>query len=54
MIVVTDPDETTLAWHSAPRCRHDTRQIVLSDITVCKAPGLNIDAYACAAPGRNG
>lgn len=44
MIIVTDPDETTLVGNTLPSVL-DTRQLVLSDITVCTAPP-NSDAYA--------
>lgn len=40
MIVVTDPNETTLVGNTLPSAL-DTKQLVLSDITVCKAPGMN-------------
>jgi FtsP/CotA-like multicopper oxidase with cupredoxin domain len=43
MIIVTDPDETTLVGNTLPSAL-DTRQLVLSDITVCTA--ANPDAYA--------
>jgi FtsP/CotA-like multicopper oxidase with cupredoxin domain len=41
MIVVTDPDEETLADGVVLPLPADTKQIVLSDITVCKAEGMN-------------
>jgi FtsP/CotA-like multicopper oxidase with cupredoxin domain len=44
MIVVTDPDETTLVGNTLPPAA-DTMQLVLSDITVCTA-APNPDAYA--------
>jgi FtsP/CotA-like multicopper oxidase with cupredoxin domain len=44
MIIVTDPDETTLEGNTLPSAM-ETKQLVLSDITVCTAPP-NIDAYA--------
>ena len=44
MIVVTDPDETTLVGNTLPEAL-DTKQLVLSDITVCTVPP-NLDAYA--------
>jgi len=40
MIVVTDVDEETLVGNTLPAAA-DTKQLVLSDITVCKAPGMN-------------
>ncbi|HET7463270.1 MAG TPA: multicopper oxidase domain-containing protein [Longimicrobium sp.] len=40
MIVVTDPNEAALVGSVLPAAA-DTRQLVLSDITVCKAPGAN-------------
>jgi FtsP/CotA-like multicopper oxidase with cupredoxin domain len=46
MIVVTDPDEDTLADGVVLPLSADTKQIVLSDITVCKVSGMNTDAYA--------
>ena len=47
MIVVTDPDETTLVGNTLPPAA-DTLQLVLSDITVCTA-APNPDAYASLA-----
>ena len=44
MIVVTDPDEEMLVGTTLPSAA-DTRQLVLSDITVCTTPP-NPDAYA--------
>lgn len=41
MIVVTDPDENTLADGTVLPLPADTKQIVLSDITVCKTTGMN-------------
>ena len=41
MIVVTDPHEATLIGSGVLPGLADTKQIVLSDITVCKAPGSN-------------
>jgi FtsP/CotA-like multicopper oxidase with cupredoxin domain len=42
MIVVTDPNEALIAAGVLPTADPDhTRQIVLSDITICKAPGSN-------------
>lgn len=41
MIVVTDPDDTTLEGNTLPSAL-DTKQLVLSDITVCKAVGANL------------
>ncbi|MFN0213287.1 MAG: multicopper oxidase domain-containing protein [Saprospiraceae bacterium] len=41
MIVVTDPDENSLADGIVLPLPADTKQIVLSDITVCKTPGTN-------------
>ena len=41
MIVVTDPNEAALIASGAIPGPADTRQLVLSDITVCKAPGTN-------------
>ena len=46
MIAVTDLDEPTLADGTVLPLPADTKQIVLSDITVCKATGMNADAYA--------
>ena len=42
MIVVKDPAENTLLGGVLPAAA-DTVQLVLSDITVCKAPGLNLN-----------
>jgi FtsP/CotA-like multicopper oxidase with cupredoxin domain len=48
MIVVTDPLETSIVGTVLPA---DTVELVLSDITVCKAPGQNDTAtYANADP----
>jgi len=44
MIIVTDPDETTLDGNTLPSAAN-TKQLVLSDITVCTAPP-NLDGYA--------
>lgn len=44
MIVVTDPEENTLADGTRLPLPADTKQIVLSDVTVCKAPGMNDSA----------
>lgn len=44
MIIVTDPDETTLVGNTLPAAL-DTKQLVLSDITVCMTPP-NLDTYA--------
>jgi FtsP/CotA-like multicopper oxidase with cupredoxin domain len=41
MIVVADPNEAALAATGVLPSATDTKQIVLSDITVCKAPGSN-------------
>ncbi|MGH9872285.1 MAG: multicopper oxidase domain-containing protein [Pyrinomonadaceae bacterium] len=41
MIIVTDPNEETLADGVVLPLAADTKQIVLSDITVCKAEGMN-------------
>jgi FtsP/CotA-like multicopper oxidase with cupredoxin domain len=41
MIVVADPHEATLIGSGVIPGAADTRQLVLSDITVCKAPGAN-------------
>ena len=41
MIVVADPNETSLIASSVIPNGADTKQIVLSDITVCKSPGSN-------------
>ena len=48
MIVVTDPDEEALADGVVLPLPADTKQIVLSDITVCTTPP-NPDAYAALA-----
>jgi FtsP/CotA-like multicopper oxidase with cupredoxin domain len=40
LIIVTDPKEAVLVSGVLPAAA-DTMQLVLSDITVCKAPGLN-------------
>ena len=45
MIIVTDADEETLVGNTLPSASN-TKQLVLSDITVCKAAGMNTDAYA--------
>jgi FtsP/CotA-like multicopper oxidase with cupredoxin domain len=45
MIVVTDAHEPSLADGTVLPLPTDTKQIVLSDITVCKTPGTNTDAY---------
>jgi len=47
MIVVTDSDENSLVGNTLPSAA-DTKQIVLSDITVCTTPP-NPDAYALLA-----
>jgi len=47
MIVVTDLDEETLVGNTLPAAL-DTKQLVLSDITVCTIPP-NPDAYAALA-----
>lgn len=44
MIVVTDLNENTLADGTVLPLPADTKQIVLSDITVCKTPGMNDSA----------
>ena len=44
MIVVADPNEATLIASGVIPGEADTRQLVLSDITVCKAPGMNNSA----------
>jgi FtsP/CotA-like multicopper oxidase with cupredoxin domain len=41
MIVVADPNEATLITSGVLPSAADTVQLVLSDITVCKAPGSN-------------
>jgi FtsP/CotA-like multicopper oxidase with cupredoxin domain len=41
MIVVADPNEAALVASGAIPGPADTKQLVLSDITVCKAPGTN-------------
>jgi FtsP/CotA-like multicopper oxidase with cupredoxin domain len=41
MIIVTDPNEAALIAAGVIPGAADTRQIILSDITVCKAPGSN-------------
>jgi FtsP/CotA-like multicopper oxidase with cupredoxin domain len=41
MIVVADPNEGALVASGAIPGPADTKQLVLSDITVCKAPGTN-------------
>jgi FtsP/CotA-like multicopper oxidase with cupredoxin domain len=45
MIIVTDANENTLVGNTLPSAL-DTKQLVLSDITVCKTAGMNTDAYA--------
>lgn len=44
LIIVTDPDESTLVGNTLPSAS-DTKELVLSDITVCTTPP-NPDAYA--------
>jgi FtsP/CotA-like multicopper oxidase with cupredoxin domain len=41
MIIVTDPNEAPLITSGVIPGAADTEQLVLSDITVCKAPGMN-------------
>ena len=41
MIVVADPNEAALIAAGVLPGAADTKQLVLSDITICKAPGLN-------------
>ncbi len=41
MIVVTDPNDAAVIASGTIPVAGNTRQLVLSDITVCKAPGLN-------------
>jgi FtsP/CotA-like multicopper oxidase with cupredoxin domain len=55
MIVVADPNEATLISSGVIPGAADTRQLVLSDITVCKAPGANDAAtYDPALPWVGG
>lgn len=51
LIIVTDPDEDTLADGVVLPLPADTKQIVLSDITVCKAEGMNDAATYPTAAG---
>ena len=44
LIIVTDPDETTLVGNTLPSAS-ETKELVLSDITICTTPP-NPDAYA--------
>ena len=46
MIVVKDPNEDELQAFGALPSAAQTKQIVLSDITVCKAPGTNLGVAA--------
>ena len=41
LIIVTDPNEAALVASGALPDATDTRDLVLSDITVCKTPGMN-------------
>lgn len=53
-IIVTDPDEESLKGTVLPAAA-DTRTLVLSDVTVCKEPGLNDeDTYDDALPHVSG
>ena len=54
MIVVTDPNEETLADGTTLPSAADTKQIVFSDITVCKAAGPTTPTTYPRWPGRNG
>lgn len=45
MIIVADPNEAALVAAGVIPGPADTRQLVLSDITVCKAPGMNLPTY---------
>jgi FtsP/CotA-like multicopper oxidase with cupredoxin domain len=52
MIIVTDPNEAPLQASGALPPPDQTKPIVLSDTTVCKAPGSN-DAVTYPNPGNN-
>jgi FtsP/CotA-like multicopper oxidase with cupredoxin domain len=53
-IIVTDPDEQALEGSILPAAA-DTRTMVLSDLTVCKAPGSNdTDTYPNTLPHVSG
>jgi FtsP/CotA-like multicopper oxidase with cupredoxin domain len=55
LIVVTDPNEAALQSSGALPPASQTKQIVLSDTTVCKAPGQNPDkTYPDTAPHISG
>lgn len=55
MIVVADPNEANLIASGIIPGAVDTRQLVLSDITVCKAPGSNDSAtYDATLPWVGG
>ena len=55
MIVVTDPNEAALQQSGTLPSGADTRQIVLSDTTVCKAPGTNdTQTYSSSLPWVGG
>jgi FtsP/CotA-like multicopper oxidase with cupredoxin domain len=55
MIVVAHPDEPALIAANTIPGAADTQQLVLSDITVCKAPGMNDAAtYDPALPWAGG
>ncbi len=55
MIVVTDPNEAALQQAGQIPSAADTKQIVLSDATVCKAPGTNdTQTYSSSLPWVGG